>query len=222
MSQLIIAEQASIVASPASGKLALFADNATFPRILTKDDSGSTQVLLNGTTNVSTAAVSAAFAADTYLVGSALTIPVAGGWRVGSQAYWCFDMTKTAAGTAAFTIQVRMGTVGSTADASVLTLAYAVGSAVADVGMFEVWVNFRTVGSGTSAVIAGVTRCTHQFGTTAGGAGTGLTTSIGTTAQISGTSAGFNSTTQTIIGLSVNGGASFSGTNTLVQALESL
>lgn len=167
-----------------------------------------------GLSAASTATVSAGYAADTYLAGSAITIPTAGAWKVGS-IYACqFDMTKTNVGTAAFTIIVRMGTLGTTGDAAILTLAYGAGTAAVDTGLFEVLVTFRTIGSGTSAVIQGVTQCTHHLAATGlistGASGTGI---------VLGTSAGFNSTTQTIIGLSVNGGASFSGTNALVQAL---
>src|SRR6185437_12742609 len=115
-----------------------------------------------GYRNGSVTTVSAGYAADTYLAGSSVTVP-AGGWKVGSQ-YWCgFDMVKTAAGTAAFTIIVRMGTLGTTGDAAILTLAYAVGTAAIDTGWFEVYVDFRTVGSGTSAVIQGITKCSHHL-----------------------------------------------------------
>ena len=173
---------------------------------------GLQQSIGAGYHNGSTAAVSAAFAADTYLAGSSVTVP-AGGWKVGTQYQCGFDMTKTGAGTAQFTVIVRMGTLGTTGDAAILTLAYAVGTGVIDSGWFEVYVVFRTVGSGTSAVIAGITTCNHHL------AATGLiTTGASGFGQILGTSSGFNSTTQTIIGVSVNGGASFSGTNTLVQS----
>ena len=166
-----------------------------------------------GLSNGSAASVSAGYAADTYLAGSSITIPVAGAWKVGTLYSCVFDMTKTNVGTAAFTVTVRMGTLGTTGDASVLSLAFAAGTAAVDTGLFELLVNFRTVGSGTSAVIQGAIQCTHHL------AATGLiTTGASGTGIILGTSAGFNSTTQTILGISVNGGASFSGTNTLVQA----
>lgn len=171
------------------------------------------QFIGTGLNNASAAAVSAAYAADTYLAGSAITIPTAGGWVAGSR-YRCeFDMVKTAAGTAAFTITVRMGTLGTTGDGSVLSLAFAAGTAAADTGWFDLDVVFRSVGAGTSAVVAGIVRCTHNL------AATGMTTTgSGGTGTFGGVSAGFNSTTQTIIGLSINGGASFSGTNSLVFA----
>ena len=167
-----------------------------------------------GLTNASTSTVSAGYAVDTYLANSAVTIATAGGWKVGTQYVCYFDMAKTNVGTAAFTVIVRMGTLGTTGDAAILTMAFGAGTAAADTGNFTVQVNFRSVGSGTSAVIAGDMECRHNLAATGlvstGAGGVGVVTN-----QIS---AGFNSTTQTIIGLSVNGGASFSGTNTLVQA----
>jgi hypothetical protein len=151
------------------------------------------------------------FAADQYLTGSEVT-STAGDWRAKGQYHCVFDMVKTAAGVAAPTIIVRMGTAGTTSDPAILTLTWGAGSATADTGTFDIWVTFRSVGSGTTAVIQGVTRLTHLQ------SGVGLTTTTGNTAQISGLSAGFASTTQTKLGLSFNGGASFSGTCHLVQS----
>lgn len=171
------------------------------------------QYVGEGITNGSVAAVSAAYAADTYLAGSALTIPTAGGWRVGTTIRWTFDMVKTAAGVATFIITLRMGTLGTTGDAAIMTFTFAAGTAAVDTGQFDVIATFRTIGSGTSAVIQGIAKVVHHLAATGlvstGASGSGI---------IVGTSAGFNSTTQTIIGLSVNGGAAFSGTNTLVAA----
>ena len=215
MSKLILNEQAATPGTPASGKIALFVDNSGTPLIKTVDDLGTVKfqtdsLYLNSYASI--AAVSAGYASDTYLVGSTCTIPLAGGWLQRCQYQCTFDMTKTALGTAAFTIIVRMGTLGTTGDATILTLAFAVGTAAADTGLFQVLVNFRSVGSGTSAIIQGIAECQHHL------AATGLiTTGASGAGFILGTSSGFNSTTQTKIGLSVNGGASFSGTNTLVQ-----
>jgi hypothetical protein len=171
------------------------------------------QYIGSGLSNAATAAVSGAYAADTYLAGSAITIPTAGGWRVGTMYRVYFDMTKTAAGTATFIVQVRMGTLGTTGDASILTLTFAAGTAAIDTGWFELKVIFRTIGAGSAAVIASVIRCYHHLAATGlistGASGVGILT---------GTSAGFASTTQTIIGVSVNGGASFAGTTTIVAA----
>jgi hypothetical protein len=215
MSRLILNEQASTPATPAATKIALFADNTATPLLKTVDDAGSVKFQTDSLyfqNYASIAAVAGGFAVDTYLAGSTCTIPLAGGWLARAQ-YRCeFDMVKTGAGTQAFTIIVRMGTLGTTGDAAILTLAYAVGTAAIDTGLFTVRVNFRAVGSGTSAIIQGIAECQHHL------AATGLiTTGVSGEGFVIGTSSGFNSTTQTKIGLSVNGGTSFSGTNTIVQ-----
>lgn len=198
-------------ATPASGIVSGFFDPTT-KRYSSIDENGKITRYPYLLTNASVAAVSGAYAVDTYLAGSSITIPTAGDWAVG-EAYVCeFDMTKTGAGTGAFTVNVRMGTAAAIGDASVLSLAFAVGTGVIDSGTFRVSVTFRTVGSGTSAVIAGKIECNHHL------AATGLiTTGASGYGVIFGTSSGFASTTQTAIGLSINGGGSFSGTNTMVQ-----
>lgn len=180
---------------------------------MANDDQGVPYHLGILSTNASTVAVAAGYATDTYLAGSAITVQTAGSWRA-KQIYRCrFDMVKTNVGTAAFTVTIRMGTLGTTGDANILQLAFAVGTGAIDSGWFDLTVVFRTIGAGTSAVIAGIIKCNHHL------AATGLiTTGASGFGQILGTSAGFASTTQTIIGISVNGGASFSGTNTLVEA----
>src|SRR6185312_10066485 len=121
-------------------------------------------------TNRSTSTVSAGYAADTYLAGSSITMP-AGGPVVGTSYHCVFDMVKTAAGTATFIANLRYGTNGTTADTSLITFTFAAGTAVADTGSFEVWAHFRTVGSGTSAVVVGKITCSHLL------AATGLTSS---------------------------------------------
>lgn len=172
---------------------------------------GMKWVTLNPT-NRSISTVAAAYAADTYLAGSSIVIP-AGGPIVGT-VYRCkFDMVKTAAGVAAFTVNVRYGTAGTVADASILALAFAVGTAVADTGLFEINLHFRTVGSGTAAVIVATIKCDHHL------AATGLiTTGASGYGQVTSVSAGFDSTPAgSILGISVNGGAAFAGTNTIVE-----
>lgn len=195
------------LASGVSGTI-LLQDNSTASGIWILQD---TPLLSLFNSSIST--VSAAFAADTYLAGSNVQIPITGSWRQRTQYSCLFDMTKTNAGTASFTVQVRMGTTGTISDASIQTLTFGAGTNAADTGTFTVSVNFRTVGTGTTAIIQTVVKCDHLL------AATGLTsTGAAGTAIVLGTSAGFNSTTQNFIGISVNGGAAFSGTNTLVQS----
>jgi hypothetical protein len=82
---------------------------------------------------------------------------------------------------------------------------------VADDGRIDVEVNFRTVGSGTSAVIRAQGTLDHRLAAT--GLSTANTSITGTT------SAGFDSTVASLgIGISVTWGTSFVGTTDLVQA----
>ena len=216
MSQVIFTKQSATPSAPAANKVALYSISDTRPRLARVDDSGAVAVLmdsLNHALNGYSTSNGTGYAADTYLAGSAITIPTAGAWRAGTRYRCVFDMAKTAAGVATPIITVRMGTLGTTADASVLALTFGAGTAAADTGIFELLLTFRTVGSGTAAVVQGVARCSHNL------VATGLTsTGAGGVGILTGTSAGFNSTTQTVIGVSFNGGASFSGTCTLVQA----
>lgn len=153
------------------------------------------------------------FAADTYLAGSALALPT-GLIRAKSSMYWAFDVVKTAAGIAAPTVIIRFGTAGTTTDAAIVTFTFSAQTAAVDRGVIEVWANFNSVGSGTSAVISAIARLHHQL------AVTGLNTVQPAGMQeLSVVSSGFNSTpANSIAGLSVNGGASAAWTITNVNA----
>lgn len=151
----------------------------------------------------------AGFAADTYLAGSGLVIP--SGRLQAQTMYRCkFHVSKTAAGTAAPVVQVRVGTAGTTADGSRASCTMPAQTAVADEGLFEVLATFRAVGSGTSAVVAAVCTLQHRLSVT------GLSTGVSPAVAAVGT--GFDSSTVTRIGLSVNGGTSAAWTIALVQA----
>lgn len=171
--------------------------------------------LVRQAVNQSLSAQGPGFAADTYLAGSNVAIP-ATGLKAGTRYRLVFDVTKTAAGVAAPVITLRFGSAGSVADASLVALTLPAQTAAADLGRFAVEVTFRSVGSGTSAVVQAMASLIHGL------AATGLSTSS-SPVQI-GTSAGFNSTlANAIIGVSVNGGASAAWTVSLVQAtLENL
>jgi hypothetical protein len=149
---------------------------------------------------------------DIYIAGSNVTV-AAGDFKAKGQYHCVFDMTKSA-GTGAIVISVRAGTLGTTGDTAQLTFTFGAGTSVADTGVFDVFVTWRTVGSGTSAVIQGVCRAQKNAATT-----TGLWNNTGTDLVIvATTSSGFASNTFTNIGLSFNGGTAFAGTGTLVQA----
>lgn len=159
--------------------------------------------------NHSTSTVSAGYAADTYLAGSNILLPSSRP-KAGTKYLCRFDMTKTGAGVATPIITLRYGTNATTADTALLTFTFAAGTAAADTGYFEVEVDFRSIGSGTSAVAQGVASVTTNLTTT------GLTNAKKAVVVLSG---GFDSTTaNTYFGASFNGGTSFSGTCQQVTA----
>lgn len=163
--------------------------------------------------NASNAAQGAGFATDTYLTGSSISIP-SGALKIGTRYRLLFSVSKTGAGTATPIINVRFGTNGSTADTARLTFTFNAGTAVADVGTFEIFVTFRAVGA--SGVIQGTARAVHSLSTT------GLQNTPGKVLQV--TSGTFDTTVaNSIIGVSVNGGTSASWTVQMVQTeLENL
>lgn len=203
-------------ATPASGKGGLFLDQTTLPILKTVADDAQViksidnKMFLN---NFSTANQTG-FASDTLLAGSDIAFPAGRIAAAGAVYRLVFDMVKTGAGTATPVISIRFGTNGSTADTARLTFTFAAGTAAIDTGLFEILAHFRTVGAGTSAVLVGNARLTHHL------AATGLTTTgAAGNAIILNTSGGFDSTVaNSKISASFNGGASFSGTNTIVQS----
>lgn len=205
---LILLDTQSTPTTPAAGQAKLYFDNVS-KKLSTVNDAGVIDTV-DDVSNTSTANQTG-FAADTYLTGANLAIP-AGLLKVNTQYYACFDMVKTAAGTAAATVIVRIGTNGTIADTARLTFTFGAGTAAIDTGLFEVWLAVRSVGA--AGVIQGTCRCTHALAATGlvstGASGTGI---------LLVTSAGFDTTVpSSTIGISFNGGASFSGTNTLVQS----
>ena len=163
--------------------------------------------------NQNTAAQGPGFATDTYLTGSNISIPD-NGLKAGTRYHLVFDVSKTAAGIAAPVVTVRFGTNGSTADTARLTFTFLAQTAVADIGTIEMWLTFRTVGAST--VSSGVAQLRHRLSIT------GLQNLVSPTLQV--TSGAFDSTVSgSIIGVSVNAGASAAWTVQTVQAeLENL
>jgi hypothetical protein len=149
---------------------------------------------------------------DIYIAGSNVTV-AAGDFKAKGQYHCLFDMTKSA-GTGAIVITLRVGTAGSTSDAAIQTYTFGAGTAIADSGLFDVWATFRTVGSGTSAVITSVCYGRHNAATTGLFNNAQQFTVFGSPAP----SSGFATNTATQIGLSFNGSTAFAGTGTIVQA----
>lgn len=84
-------------------------------------------------TNYSVSAQVFPTTARTYLVGSAVAVPV-GKLRIGTLIRWTFDLTKTAAGVAVSTFDICVGTAGTTADVARMAFVKPVGTAVIDNG----------------------------------------------------------------------------------------
>lgn len=144
----------------------------------------------------------------TYLTGSACDIPT-GKIKVGTKYRCKFNIVKTAAGTAAPAFTIKVGTAGTTADTTRVTLTQTAQTAVIDEGVVEIELVFRVAGA--SAVAQAVSSLGHRLATT------GLTTAnhsaiIGTSAAFDVTGAGLK------IGVAVDVGASSNWTLSLVSA----
>lgn len=87
----------------------------------------------------------------TLISGTLLTIPPQG-LQVGTMMEFTAILTSGAAGTAANTITIRMGTTGTTADAAIATFTTSVGTAVASRAKIEVSLTIRTLGAAGTAV----------------------------------------------------------------------
>lgn len=158
--------------------------------------------------NASSAAQSPAANATTYLTNSNITL-VGTPLAVGSTIKWKLYFTKTGAGTAAKSILIKVGTAGTTADATAVTLALPTGTAVADTGYAEVLFTVRGP-LGATASVVGSTVATHNLQTT------GLFTLPNPVVTGTGT---INTTTNNlIIGLAFTSGASEAWTFVQVSA----
>jgi len=110
-------------------------------------------------------AVAQAITAETrtYLAGSALKVP-RGGLKVGDTFRWVFSMTKTAAGTATSTIDIAVGTAGTTADTARVSFTKPAGTAAADEARVVVEAVVRSVSA--TGVVVGIMNLTHNLSAT--------------------------------------------------------
>lgn len=203
----ILLDTQAVPTTPAAGKTLLYVHSGT-KLATTKDDSGRSQSLTGYIANQNTADV-VANAADTYITGSALAVPTGLTLQVGTTCVWRFFMTKTAAGVAAPTWIVRVGTAGTTADAARLTFTGPAQTAAVDTGVIEIYAVLRNVGA--SGVLAGGAVLSHNL------AATGFANISSPVLQV--TSGAFDTTTAgLIVGVSVNPGASGVWTHQVVSA----
>lgn len=146
---------------------------------------------------------------DTYLTGSMLNIPQ-GKIKAGTKYRCKFNVVKTAAGTGAPVLSVRVGTAGSTADTARAALTFAAQTAVIDEGEFEVECVFRSAGA--TAVLQAFGRLAHRLVTTGLNVTAVNTFVLNTGASFDVTGAGLK------IGLSVNAPNPSAWTVSLVRA----
>ena len=181
-------------ATPAAGTSLLFPHSSN-KLWASKDDAGRVTILGGfGNTSLSNVVASAA---DTYLAGSPLAVP-SHGLQIGTRLRWRIWMTKTAAGVATPVWNIRVGTVGSVADAARLTFTGPAQTAAIDAGYVTIDAVVRSIGA--AGVIAGVLILNHNL------AATGFANLASPVMQV--VSAGFDMTVANlIIGVSVNPGA---------------
>lgn len=147
--------------APATGKVALFA--SSFDKQVRMIDDTGTFTTLAPFVNFSTGQQTFIASAPTYFAGSALNIPP-GKLQIGTHFWWRWNMTKTAAGSATSSIDLRVGTLGATGDASRLNFVKPAGTAAAD----EAWCEVHAVCRGplsASGIFAGEFTMIHNGNT---------------------------------------------------------
>lgn len=158
--------------------------------------------------NFSTGNQTPAAATRTYITGSALAIPV-GKLRVGSCFRWTFNMTKTAAGTAASTFDICVGTTATITDTARVSFTKPAGTAVVDEATVTVNAVVRSIG--VAGIMVGQFSLIHNLVAT--GHATIPCVSVNTI------SSGFDTTVANlIVGLCITSGASDAITIKLVQS----
>ena len=206
MGQLNLAQQ-STAANPSATLSTLYVDNTTLPTVRQRDPSGRDQSLA-GVSNQSSTSQAPAATTRTYLAGSAVAIPV-NKLQVGTRFRWVMSVTKTAAGIAASTYDICVGTAGTTGDTARVSFTKPAGTAAADEGTITIEAVVRTIGA--TGVMAGQFTMVHN-GNTAGH----MTIPA---ACVNTISAGFDMTVANlIVGVCVTSGASDALTFQLVSA----
>jgi hypothetical protein len=161
MSRLTFNNASAVPSTPAAGKMSIFSDSVN-KHVKLVDENGLVQVL-NKFHNYSVTSQAPAAATRTYITGSQIRVPK-NKLQVGTQFSWQWNMTKTGAGTATSTIDVAIGTAGTTADTARLSFTKPAGTAVIDEGWCEVYATVRTIGA--TGVMVGEFRMTHNLAST--------------------------------------------------------
>lgn len=191
----ILLDVQSVASTPSAGQ-AVIAVNSVTKRIQTVDDAGFKRTL--GYKNFSTTSQAPSAASRTYITGSNINFP-AGALQVGTIMRWTFDMTKTAAGTAASTFDICFGTAGTTADTARVSFTKPAGTAAVDNGKVVIEMICRGP-VGASGVCVGHFTMTHNLSAT--GHATIPVVDVTTV------SSAFDITTPTNVGVCITSGAS--------------
>jgi hypothetical protein len=110
--------------------------------------------VIGGVGTPSTAAQSLTAAADNLLTGTLLQLPT-GNLKVGSRFRWEIGLTKTAAGVATWSVAVKYGTAGTTADAAIATFTSGTNTAAIDQATLAIEMVVASLGAAaTASVIA--------------------------------------------------------------------
>lgn len=185
------------VAGPAPAGKAVAFYEPKYRHIAYKDDTGRSYHLGGQIRNWSTGTQDAN-AADTYLIGSQLPIPIDLRLQIGTTFHWTMAITKTAAGVATPIWRIRFGTAGAIGDAAAQTFTQvaaqtaAVDAAVVDIeavvhslgagGRGSAWIRMNHVlaATGFSTLTTNVqTASNSQFDSTIDGAIAGLSVDPG-------------------------------------------
>ena len=134
-------------------------------------------------------------ATTAYVTKSNIAVPV-GKLRIGTIFRWTLHVTKTAAGTTAgCAVQLKIGTLGTTGDATILTFTFGTPTGVADTAEIDVEVIIRGPLS-ASCIATGIANLAHGL------AATGFSTLPNETKQA--TSSTFDATVANlIVGLAI-------------------
>lgn len=158
--------------------------------------------------NFSTTSQAITASTRTYITGSKLIVPV-GKLQVGTTFKWRFNITKTAAGIAASTYDIAVGTAGTTSDTARVSFTKPAGTAAIDEGLVEIIATVRSIG--VSGIMVGEFTLIHN-GNTAGHA-------IVPCVVLNTISTGFDTTVANLlVGLCITSGASDAITIQLVTA----
>lgn len=182
------ANQTEVLVIPAGG-YALYEDGTGW----TVYNSSGLIVIANslvlGSVGTPSTATTALTASTRIVTGGSLFSVPTGGLAVGQVYQWTLGIIKTtAAGSAAWTAIVSIGSTGTNSDPSVATFTSGTNTAAIDQGILIITARITALGSGTSATAA----CNASYCNT-------LTnvTGLGTVPTIPGATAGFDSTVTT-------------------------